>query len=306
MIQAQETDVGEVSVFAKAYALASEFTQPVIISTRLHDGKVDCGVAAFVVLNPDGWILTAAHLWDSFVAHKAHLKELERYDTAVQGIETDTALTARQKTKKLGELKSNPQWIVNHSFWWGWDRVREKGSCARRDLDLAVARLEPFDPAMVKAYPTIKDPSKNMHPGTSLCRLGYPFHEIQATYDEKTRTFNLAPDALPLPRFPIEGIYTRNCIGGRSQDSKYEMKFLETSSPGLRGQSGGPIFDVNGTVWAIQSRTIHFPLGFSPKVRRDNREIEEHQFLSVGWGVHPEILIAFLRDNNIDFKLSDY
>lgn len=293
-------------MFAKAYALASEFTQPVIISTRLYSGEVKCGVAAFVVLNKEGWIVTAAHVWNAFVARREHLKQIRQYEAALQAIQTNSAASTQQKTNKMRQLKSNPQWISNHSFWWAWPGVRHKEFYVRSDIDLALARLEPFEPAMVKAYPTIKDPSKNMQPGTSLCRLGYPFHEIHATYDEKTRTFNLAPDALPIARFPIEGIYTRNCIVERSQDGKYEVKFLETSSPGLRGQSGGPIFDVNGTVWAIQSQTTHFDLGFSPKIKRGNREIEEHQFLSAGWGVHPEVLTAFLRDKNIDFKLSDY
>jgi hypothetical protein len=43
-------------------------------------------------------------------------------------------------------------------------------------------------------------------------------------------------------------------------------KFVEMSSPGLRGQSGGPRFDVNGMVWGLQSRTQHLALGFSPQV----------------------------------------
>jgi len=293
-------------VFAKAYALASEFTQPLIISTRLYGGEVKCGVGAFVVLNKEGWIVTAAHVWDPFLARQKHAKDIQQYEAALQAIQSDTAASTKQKANKVRQLKSDPQWISAHSFWWAWPEVRHKEFSVRSDIDLALARLEPFDPAMVKAYPTIKDPSKNMDPGTSLCRLGYPFHEIDATYDEETRTFNLAPDALPLPRFPIEGIYTRNCVFGKSQDGKYEVKFLETSSPGLRGQSGGPIFDVNGTVWAIQSRTKSFPLEFSPKTKKGNLEIEEYQFLNVGWGVHPEVLISFLRDKNIDFKLSDY
>lgn len=293
-------------MFAKAYAIAAEFTHPLVISTRLYDGTVKCGAGAFVVLNEEGWVVTAGHFWDSFMAHQQHQKEIQQYEKAVQVIESDAALTAGQKAKKLRKLKSNPEWIANHSFWWGRDGVRVVDGQARRDLDLAVARLEPFDSKGVDAYPTIKNPASNMNPGTSLCRLGYPFHEVEATFDEKTKQFTLAPNALPLPRFPIEGIYTRNCIAGKSDDGKYEIKFLETSSPGLRGQSGGPIFDVNGTVWAIQSRTKHFELGFSPKVRRGKRETEEHQFLSAGWGVHPEVLVAFLEDNNIRFNLSDY
>lgn len=293
-------------MFAKAYALASQFTQPLIVSARLYSGEVKCIHGAFVVLNEDGWIVTAAHLWQSFFLHQKHVKEIQQYEAAVRAIQSDSALSTPHKNKRLRQLKANPEWITDHSFWWGRDRLGVKDSVGRSDLDLAVARLEPFEPAMIKAYPTIKDPSKNMHPGTSLCRLGYPFHQIEATYDEKRKAFRLAPDAVPLPLFPIEGIYTRNSTGGKSQDGKYELKLLETSSPGLRGQSGGPIFDVNGTVWAIQSRTNHFPLGFSPKIKRGKREIEEHQFLSVGLGVHPEVVLAFLKDNNIHFELSDY
>jgi len=81
---------------------------------------------------------------------------------------------------------------------------------------------------------------------------------------------------------------------------------LETSTPGLRGQSGGPIFDTKGTIWALQSRTSHFPLGFSPKVKKDGKDIEENQFLNVGWGVHAELIAAFLKDNGVDYRLSDY
>ena len=51
-------------MFAKAYSLARCFTQPVIISTRLYDKTVECTGGAFVVLNDEGWIITAAHLFD--------------------------------------------------------------------------------------------------------------------------------------------------------------------------------------------------------------------------------------------------
>ena len=72
-----------------------------------------------------------------------------------------------------------------------------------------------------------------------------------------------------------------------------QAHLLETSSPGLRGQSGGPIFDTDGRVWALQSRTTHLPLGFSPEVEVNGKEVTEHQFLNVGWGVHSETIIDF-------------
>ncbi|MCJ7515305.1 MAG: serine protease [Dehalococcoidia bacterium] len=293
-------------MFAKAYSLVSYFTQPLIISTRLYDKEVKCAGGAFVVLNDEGWIITAAHLLESFLAYQQHTSELQAYEKQLKQIEHDQSLTVKQKNKKLRRLKANPLWITNHSFWWGWDGVSVKDVKPLPEGDLVIGRLEPFEKTKVKAYPIIKDPSKGLNPGTSLCKLGYPFHELKASFDETKNVFTLAPGVVPLPLFPIEGIYTRNAVAGRSKDGKYEIKFLETSSPGLRGQSGGPIFDVNGTVWAIQSRTTHFLLGFSPKVKKNGKEVEENQFLNVGLGVHPELIVAFLTDNRVSFQLSDY
>ena len=39
---------------------------------------------------------------------------------------------------------------------------------------------------------------------------------------------------------------------------------------------------------------------------KNGKEIEENQFLNVGWGVHIELIVAFLRDNDVKFHLSDY
>lgn len=293
-------------MFAKAHELASCFTRPVIISMRLYDKSVKCSGGAFVVLNDEGWIITTAHLWKSFLAFQKHANELRAHKKQLEAIEQDQSLTTKQQNKRLRQAKTNPEWITNHSFWWGWDGVSIKDVKAIPKGDILVGRLEPFKQTMVKTYPIIKDPSKGLNPGRSLCKLGYPFHEIKASFDEATNTFKLAPGVVPLPRFPIEGIYTRNVIAGRSKDGKYEFKFLETSSPGLRGQSGGPIFDTSGTVWAIQSSTRHFPLGFSPKVKKNGKEVEENQFLNVGLGIHPELMVAFLKDNGIPFRLSVY
>lgn len=293
-------------MFAKAYRLASCFTQPIVISTRFFDKTVECGCGAFIVLNDEGWIITVAHLWESFSASQLHAKELSDYNGGLQTIQQDQRLDAKQKRKRIGRLRTNPKWITNHSFWWGRDGVQLKDIKPFPDGDLVIGRLEPFDPQMISIYPVFKDPISNINIGTSLCKLGFPFHEIKASFDDAKNAFELAPGSVPLPLFPIEGIYTRNVIAGRSKDGKYEIKFLETSTPGLRGQSGGPVFDSNGTVWALQSRTSHFPLGFSPKVKKDGKEVEENQFLNVGWGIHPELIVAFLRDNGVKFRLSDY
>jgi len=169
--------------------------------------------------------------------------------------------------------------------------------------DLAVGRLQPFDPSKVKSYPVFKNPAEPMLPGSSLCRLGFPFHQINATFDPQTGQFLLAPGVLPIPYFPNEGIHTRIVLNV-SADGKQQTKLLETSSPGLKGQSGGPIFDRDGRVWAMQSRTQSLPLGFAPEIIDGNRKIVEHQFMHVGWGAHVEEIIKICKDFGVVIKLS--
>ncbi len=292
-------------MFSKAYEIASNFTRPLIISTRLHSGEVHCSIGAFVIINNEGWIVTAAHLMQPILLHQQYLKEVSDYNSQVKSVESDPKLNHKQRKRKLSRLKHNPKWLTNFSYWWGADGIRVDNIEVLPDGDIAVGKLDPFIPDMVSVYPVIKDP-QNLLIGTSLCKLGYPFHNAASSFDEKTGNFKLAEGTLPVPRFPIEGIYTRNLLTGTSSDGKYELKFIETSSPGLRGQSGGAVFDINGTVWGIQSRTNHLQLGFSPKVKRDGKEIEENQFLNVGIAVHPEVLYQFLSENNISFELSDY
>ena len=293
-------------MFAQACTLVCQFMQPVIISIRFYDKTTACHGGNFVILNEEGWIITVAHLFESFRAFRRHTEDIKEFQANLQAAQDKPWLTAKQNRKNLRSVKANPRWITNHSFWWGKDGVSLKDIKVLPEADIAVGRLEPFDPAFVKTYPTMKDPTTNLNPGTSLCKLGFPFHELKTSFNEETGHFALPPGVLPVPLFPLEGIFTRNILTGKSKDERYEIKWLETSSPGLRGQSGGPIFDTKGTVWSIQSRTHHFPLGFSPKITRDGKEVEEHQFLNVGSGIHPELIVLFLRDNGISFKISDY
>jgi S1-C subfamily serine protease len=96
---------------------------------------------------------------------------------------------------------------------------------------------------------------------------------------------------------------TRELIGTETEG--VPVKFVETSSPGLGGQSGGPVFDVDGRVWGIQSRTQHLDLGFSPEAKIDGKTVAERQFLNVGLAVHAETVIAFLEKAGIEHSISD-
>ncbi len=292
-------------MFATAYSIASKFTFPVIASLRFYDKSVNSLMGSFVIVNEEGWIVTVAHLLQFLPAAQQHGIEMKQRELQIQQIEADTKLDMKHKKKKIAKVPYNPKWITNHAFFWGREGVSISKFVIMPDADLAIGKLEPFKKEEIEVYPTIKNPD-SMPIGTSLCKLGFPFYGIKADFDEATGSFIMAPGTLPVPRFPIEGIFTRNINLGKSKDNSYDIAMIETSTPGLKGQSGGPIFDTRGTIWGIQSRTQHFPLGFSPKVMKNGKEIEENQFLNVGWGMHPKLIIKFLTDHGIKFNISDY
>lgn len=292
-------------MFASAFKRASAYTYPVIIRRRFFDRTVQSSCGAFIVLNEEGWIVTAAHLWNAYFRYQEHAPEILEYERRVEAIQEDPGLDYEQKSRRIGLLRTDPEWITHVSYWWGRDGVRLKDMKILPDGDLVIGRLDPFDPRRQAAYPVIKDPA-SLDVGTSLCRLGYPFSRIEATFDEATQSFEFSPGAAHPARFPVEGIYTRELAAGPSRDGRYSIKFVETSSPGILGQSGGPIFDARSTLWGVQSRTDMYPMGPAGRKATGGADDAEPPYFNVGVGVHPELLVTFLKDHDVRFSLSDY
>ncbi len=291
-------------MFARAFRLAVRFTRPVVILRRRFDGTIECGCAACVVINDEGWVVTANHLFHAYDDSILHAGKISEHYRRIAEIQRDFRLSPEARHRKIVRLPPDPRWITHHTFWWGGDGVRIRDVARLPEADLAVGRLEPFSPGPPEAYPTLKNPAR-LAVGTSLCKLGYPFHEITATFRGDDNSFELPPAALSLTHFPIEGIYTRTLSAGRTRDGKYDVKFVETSTPGVMGQSGGPVFDASGTVWAVQSRTDFRPFGCCTRNGTHGKRMVEKHFLNVGVGVHPELIAAFLSANRIRFSISD-
>jgi hypothetical protein len=291
-------------MFSHAYEIAFQYTMPVLLSYRTLDTRVWCTGGAFVVLNKDGWIITVAHIFEAPRKYQQDQANVARYYEQVRKIRATPGLDQQAQDREIAKLASDPNWITTFTFWWAQDGVTLQDVKLYPELDLAIGRLEPFRNFPTKVYPKIKNPD-HLKPGTSLCKLGFPFHQVSATFDEQKNLFVFAPGSVPVPVFPMEGILTRFKIGGKTSDNRFDIKHIETSSPGLRGQSGGPIFDTSAVVWGIQSKTDHLQLGFSPRIVKDGKEIEENQFINVGLGVHPETIIKVLNENNIQFELAD-
>jgi len=82
------------------------------------------------------------------------------------------------------------------------------------------------------------------------------------------------------------------------------------STPGLRGQSGGPLFDKDGKIYGMQFATSHLHLGFDVQDKEimnncKKTKVSNYPFLHVGICVHVDKIKAFLLQHNIAFTESD-
>ena len=296
-------------MFVKAYEIATQFTRPVLISHRNIKNNCFAGIGTFVIINSEGWAVTAAHIIKQ--SHEISQSAQKYQDTEIKKKQIyDANLEKKEKSVQLKSLPTfNDNSPINASTWWSFDGIIPSKVNIHPHIDLAFIKFDNFNPDWISHYPVFKDPKKNLKPGKSLCRIGFPFSTITPTYDESKNSFILPPGSLPLPFFPNEGIFTRNVLVQTnppiSNPPLYNLMYIETSNPGLRGQSGGPIFDVDGNICGIQSQTQHFPLGFSPSVPNGKKDEKEHQFMNIGWGIHVETLIGAMNELNISFKISD-
>lgn len=293
-------------MFANACSIARGFTFPIIISYKQVNGECFSIIGSFVIINEDGWFVTAHHiilqLYNLQTSYNSYHDLLARR----KSIQEDANIIQPIRKKQLSQMKIEPTAICNFSVWLGWDNVTLDQLLVLPEVDLAMGRLGNFDKTKISLYPSFKNPDKLMEQGTSLCKIGFPFHIIKPEYEEN-KGFILPGGSVPPPFFPLEGIFTRNVAVQTDIIKPYPLMYIETSSPGLRGQSGGPTFDIHGVVWAIQSQTHHLKLVFGNgnDTTKESEHIK-HQFLNVGWGIHAKTLVGFLKEHNIQFQLSSY
>lgn len=298
-------------MFQLAYERASQFTQPVVSLYRARSGECGWGIGTFVILNDEGWIATAHHVVNDLLQVTAQVVQNQTIEAGVAALEADGPLHYKDRQKQVRELRRNAPPIDRAQIAFGvFGSVSLNGIQVLPEVDLAIGQLEPFDKSLVTGYPVLKNPSLGLRHGASLCKLGYPFHEIAPTWDEDQQTFDVPPGTFPIAIFPLEGIYTRDVVlepRAGVPAPPFPLMWLETSSPGLKGQSGGPIFDTQGSVWGIQCGTLPLAMDIQGKVRGSGPTlIATEQFLNVGLGVHPATLTGFLDMHGVRYNASDY
>jgi hypothetical protein len=123
-----------------------------------------------VVVNQEGWIVTAAHI----ATQAADLTNADisarNWEFQRAAIKADTTINAKERDRRLAALGApQKKTTVRAAAMWGTNGSRLTNVTTIPEIDLAVGRLDPFDPSWVSEYPVFKDPTKNFQPASSLC-----------------------------------------------------------------------------------------------------------------------------------------
>ena len=293
-------------MFVSAIDTATRFTRPLHTITRIWgETTVIPGAATLFFVNADGWALTCKHvasqlvLADQLLAKRAIFKkECAELPTNKKSRNVLRALERKHGYSNGAPVEMHNRFMncvegpVQLDFRW------------HPLLDVALLKFSNFTTLSPSTFAVFAQDGDKLKQGKLLCRLGFPFPEFtnfeyDTASDQVRWTTTGRSDT---PQFPIDGMVTRHLLGPGG------IVGVELSTPGLRGQSGGPAFDGEGLVWGMQTATNHLDLNFDVDmdVLRDGRKrrVKDSAFLHVGHCVHVNILKQFMRDNGVGFQES--
>lgn len=292
-------------MFVNAIKIATAFTRPILSISRTYNSTVvQPGAATLFFVNADGWALTCKHVANQLIAANQLSKKRKSF------IDEFTALSGSKKKNKLlreleGKYGFNKK--TTYEFYNRFFNCIEGPLNAdikvHSDLDIALIHFKDYTRLLCGSFPTFPKNDSTLNQGKFICRLGFPFAEFSNfSYDPDTDKIQwTSTGRRDTPIFPIEGMMTRNLVDGKNKIVGFEL-----STPGLRGQSGGPAFDSEGKIWGVQASTAHLDLNFdiSQEVMRKGKKkkVSDHAFLNVGHCIHVSILKEFMRQHNVVFQ----
>ena len=141
-----------------------------------------------------------------------------------------------------------------------------------------------------------------INPGKFLVRSGFAFPEFdnyKIDIQSNKLIFTDKGNA-NTPLFTNEGMITRIVA------NKKEVYGIELSTPGIKGTSGGPLYDENGIVYGIQSLSKHYHLGFDiveekVLIHGEYQSVSNYPFISLGECISVNIIKDFLNEHKIKY-----
>ncbi len=292
-------------MFVTAIEIADKYTRPIHFISRLHnEPQLMAGAGTLFFVNEDGCAVTCRHVaeviiqsgkvnqhYRTFAGERIRLMNDPQANLLIQRLE-------QQYQIQTGTLIGQEIDFINC--------FAEKDTIditLHSQYDLAILRFKNYKNRLYGEPARFLADGEAVKQGKTLCRLGYPFPEFtNFRYNPQNDAIEWTEEGRKhTPSFPIDGIVTRH-IG----DEQGQISGIEMSTPGLRGQSGGPLFDSNGVVYGMQSMTRHLHLGFdmvNQEVWLDTHraKVSNHPFLHVGMCVHAEVIKQFLKQNDVKY-----
>ena len=192
------------------------------------------------------------------------------------------------KPSRRGNRKIKRDRVTNYAAAFGATNASLEKALVHPELDIGVGKLNGYVTPAGHAFPKFR--TREVEVGELLCRIGFPFlDDKQPDWDQKKNIFSLT-NLFPVPLFVNEAFVSRYA-------ALPSGVWIETSSPGLKGQSGGPLADSDGYICGLQVNTHHYPLGFEGKGR--------NQVLNVGRAVHVKSIRNFLDKEKISYFTED-
>jgi len=290
-------------VFVKAIEHAAAFTRPIHVIVR-YFGSTEAhpGAASLFFVNAEGWALTCRHVAEQLIGADQVATQYKAFKADRNALGAKHRRQAeRELQRKYGLDQTKPVQIANR-FMNCVEGPLNLTAKLHATLDVALLKFDGFTKLGPSAFPVFAKNGADLKQGRFLCRLGFPFPEFKNfSYDAATDSIGWTQQGQDhTPQFPIEGMVTRHLLAPGGGVAGFEL-----STPGLRGQSGGPAFDTEGRVWGMQARTAHLDLDFDVDmevVRAGRRkQVKESAILHVGHCVDVEVLKAFMRDHGVRF-----
>ena len=290
-------------MFKDAIEKAASFTRPVHTITRTYSGKqIIPGAATLFFINEEGYAVTCKHViellaasdnlninYSKFKQERDRLIRDYHFKKHLKGLE----LKYRFAAESVVQVKNTFLDCVDSmsGFTWHLHPV----------YDLAILKFNGFNKLLYKDYAIFKK-DVQVFQGEFLCRLGFPFPEFtNFKYNEVADDIEWTNTGVNgSPRFPMEGMVTRFLA-----DSN-KLYGIELSTPGLKGQSGGPLFNKDGIVCGMQFSTKHLHLGFDIvekeiTVNNKQKTVSDYSFIHLGQCIHADIIKSFLKEKNVKF-----
>ncbi|WP_291788006.1 trypsin-like peptidase domain-containing protein [Cecembia sp.] len=291
-------------MFQAAIEKVASFTRPIHTILRTYGGKqIIPGAATLFFVNEEGYAVTCKHVikvlaasdkltenYNAFKKERAQLPRDGKYRKNLKGLELKYKLNPETEI----QIKNTFVDCVDSMTGFTW-HLHPK-------YDLAILKFNDFKTLHYKDFAIFKKDTSQIKQGEFLCRLGFPFPEFNNfRFDESTDEIEWTQAGIKTsPRFPLEGMVTRFL----AEENK--VYGIEMSTPGLKGQSGGPLFNQEGIVYGMQFSTKHLHLGFDivekeVLLNHQIKKISDHAFIHLGQCIHADIIKEFLKLHQVKY-----